>query len=114
MNPNAPQFAPTDLVMVKHDGSVKAAESEDRPNDLIFHEALKHLIQEVREMKARAASIEQENVNLKQENSEVKAQIKSLRQVFIDGSARAAKGNLIGYAVSETSSMGNLVVTQDS
>jgi hypothetical protein len=114
MNPDAPHFAPSDLAMVKHDGAVQAAESEDRPNDLIFHEALKHLIHEIREMKTRAASLEQENINLKQENGEVKQQIKSLRQVFIDGSAQAAKGNPIGYAVSETSSMGKLMVPEAS
>jgi hypothetical protein len=116
MNPDAPHFAPLDLALAPHGGAVKASDGEARPQDLIVHETLKHLIQEVHELKTRASNLERENEYLKhvrQESEEIKLQIKSFRQALADASAaQKVKGDSISYAASETSSVGKYMPPQ--
>jgi hypothetical protein len=109
MNPNASQFSPSALAMIKHDGAVNASDFENCPRDLVVHESLKHLIQEVQELKLRATNLEDENTQLRGENEQFKLQLSSLKKAFANGSAAPAVGtNLTGYVASDTSSTGML------
>ena len=117
MNPDAPHFAPSDLAMVQYGGAVKTSDGEGCPQDLIVHETLKTLIQEVNELKTRASHLERENASLQhvhQENEEIKMQIQLLRRIFVDASAaQQVKANFTGYSASETSSTGEHVLSPD-
>ena len=107
MNPNASQFSPSALAMVKHDGAEKSSDLEDGPRELIVHESIKQLIQEVQELKIRATNLEEENGHLKQENCDFKRELSSLKKASASGSAApAVVADLTGYAASECSSTG--------
>ena len=107
MNPNASQFSPSALAMVKHGDAAKPSDLEDCPRDLIVHESIKQLVQEVQKLNLRATKLEDENGHLKQENSDVKRELGSLKKAFASGStAPAVVADLTGYAASDCSSPG--------
>ena len=93
--------------MIKHGGAVKASDLEAGPRDLIVHESLKHLIQEVQELKLRSSNLEDENAQLKDQNEHFKLELGSLKKGSANGSAApAVRANLTAYAASDTSSTG--------
>lgn len=107
MNPNASQFCPSALAMVQHIGAVKESDFENCPRDMIIHESLKHLIQEVQELKGRTAYIEEENGHLTRKNEKLELELSSLKKASANGSAApAVQANLTGYAASDISSSG--------
>lgn len=109
MNPNAAQFSPSSTAVVEFGGPVKSDVFDHRPQDLIVHESIRQLVQDVQELKERAVTLEHENLSLKQTNVQLKLRVETLEQASINASiAGAVKPNLSGYAASESSSTGAL------
>lgn len=109
MNPNAMAFAPsptsTDkngLAVVHYNGVDKVNGKETRPRDLIVDEALKSIIQELKEVKSCDLELKDENKQLRSDLLAVKKELAS-RPVAAAASTHAP---LSGYAASDSSSCG--------
>lgn len=107
MNPNAAQFSPSNLAVMPYTGAVKANGAENRPQDLIMHESIRQLVQDVQELKSRADGLELENAYLKKTNVQLKQRVELLEQSATKPTtAPAVQSNICGYEPSEASSTG--------
>ncbi|KAK3725053.1 hypothetical protein LTR37_000563 [Vermiconidia calcicola] len=114
MRPEAPMFSPTianshvNLAVIRHEGSngYGYSDHDATPRDLIVHETMKQLVEDLHDLRARCSTLETANAELHANMSALEASHASNTPGFpvVNGNGHR---DLTGYASSETSSVGH-------